>query len=106
MSNIIDISTKLTNEKPKIKISEDKVYTVNNSKNTVLIVNQRMSENNSNEIELIDDALKLLLGEKAFKEIDSMQLSFVDYKTIFVAVMAAISGETYEETETRFQNSK
>lgn len=104
--SMIDISTKLTNDKPKIKISEDKVYTVNNSKNAVLIVNQKMSKANKNEFELIDEALEILLGKEAVKDIEKMDISVSNYKTIFIAVMAAVSGESYEETEARFQSSK
>ena len=106
MSKVIDISSKLTNEKPVIKLSEDKIYTVNNSKNAVLISNQMMSQKGKNEVEMMDDALKILLGEKAFKEIEKMDMPFSDYKVLFIAVMAAMSGEEYEETAARFQSSK
>jgi len=37
MSKTIDISSKLNNKKPKIKIADDMVYTVNHSKSAILM---------------------------------------------------------------------
>ena len=37
MSNIIDISSRITNELPMVKITDDIIVTVNNRKNTVNI---------------------------------------------------------------------
>ena len=42
MSKIIDISAKLTNERPKLKLAEDKVYEIDDRKNTIIILNQKM----------------------------------------------------------------
>ena len=41
--SMIDISKKLSNDKPVIKISEGKEYKINNSKNTMLLINQEIS---------------------------------------------------------------
>ena len=35
MSNIIDISSRITNQLPMVKITDDIIVTVNNRKNTV-----------------------------------------------------------------------
>ena len=45
---MIDISKKLSNDKPVIKIAEGKEYKINNSKNTMLLINQEM-QNNKND---------------------------------------------------------
>jgi hypothetical protein len=105
MKHIIDISAKLTTERPVIRVAEGKEYEVDNSKNKVLRVNQIMNESEGSEVELIDKAIRLLLGERAFEEIEEMKLSFPDYKTIFIAVMAAVSDEEFETVEARFQKA-
>lgn len=104
MSKIIDISSKLTNEKPKIKIAEDKVYEIDDRKNTVLSLNQKMS--GVNESEAVDIIISTLLGNTAAKEIEAMNLSISAYEHISIALMAAVSNEEYEETERRFRKEK
>lgn len=46
--SMIDISKKLSNDKPVIKIAEGKEYKINNSKNTMLLINQEMQNNKMN----------------------------------------------------------
>ena len=53
----------------------------------------------------IDKTIELILGKKAFKEINDLNLSINDYKTISMAIMATITGQTLEEFETRFQQA-
>lgn len=105
MSKVIDISAKLTNEKPKLKLSEDKVYEIDNRKNTILVMYQKMQEGNINDLELLDEVIGLLLGEKAAKEIDEMNLSIKDYQTIVIAIMAAIQEIEYEQAEAMFRKA-
>lgn len=105
MGKILDITNKLTNERPLIKIAEDKIYEVDNSKNTVLKINQTLQNNDKDEIELIDFAIKTLMGKEAFNEIEKMDLDMKGYKAIFIAIMAAVSDEEYEVVEQRFQKS-
>ena len=96
--SMIDISKKLSNDKPVIKIAEGKEYKINNSKNTMLLINQEM-QNNKNELEAMDKAVKLALGQSAFEEIENMELSFADYKVLFIA---GVSDQSYEEVEKNF----
>ena len=103
MSKIIDISAKLTNERPKLKLAEDKIYEIDDRKNTVLKMDQEMKNANIDNVEFIDTMIKLLLGEKAAKEIDAMELSITDYQAIMIAIMAAVTGEDYEVAEARFR---
>lgn len=97
----IDISKKLFNDKPIIKVAEGKEYKVNNSKNAMLLIDQEM-KNNKNEIEAMDKVVKMTLGQKAFEEIEEMELSFANYKVIFIAIMAGVSGESFESVEKNF----
>ncbi len=103
MSKTIDITAKLTNERPKLKLAEDKTYEIDDRKNTVLKMNQRMKEANTEDIEFMDEIIEMLLGEKAVKEIDEMNPSMSAYQSIIIAIMAAIAGEDYETAEARFR---
>lgn len=95
----MDIASKLSNARPTLKIAEGMTYEVNNSKNNLLVVNQELKKNNKGEVELIDFTIEKVLGEKALKEINALDLSIADYKVIFIAIMACVSGVTYEEAE-------
>src|SRR5690606_14621594 len=99
MSKVIDISGKLTNERPKIKLSEDKIYEIDDRKNTILKMNQKLQNADIDDIEVIDEMVEMLLGKEAAKEIDGMNLSIASYQAIFIAIMAAITGEEYEIVE-------
>ena len=101
---MIDISSKLTCEKPTLKLGEGLVFEIDNSKNTVLKVQNAMKGKEDNEV--IDMAIRELLGEEAHKKIESMNLSINAYKNIFIGLMAGISDMTYEEAEKQFRNVK
>lgn len=105
MSKVIDISAKLTNERPKLKLAEDKIYEIDDRKNTVLKMNQKLQNADIEDIEFIDEMIEMLLGKKAAKEINEMNLSIVNYQSIMVAIMAAITGEEYDVAEKRFRES-
>ncbi len=102
MSKVIDISAKLTNERPKLKLAEDKVFEIDDRKNTIIAVDQKIKNTEMN-LEVMDEIIKITLGEEAAKEIDVMGLSFSAYQSIFVAIMAAVMGEDYEVAEARFR---
>ena len=105
MSKIIDISAKLTNERPKLKLAEDKIYEIDDRKNTILKMNQEMQNADINDLDFIDEMIEMLLGKKAAKEINEMNLSISNYQSIMIAIMAAITGEEYEVAEKRFRES-
>lgn len=115
MSNIIDISGKITNQLPMIRIADDKVYTVNNRKNTILNVQamvqeaERKARKNKeeggelDETKLMNKAMEMLIGTKAVNEIEEMNLPLPEYKIVYQAIMAAATGTNIEEVEQRFQ---
>ena len=103
MSKIIDISAKLTNERPKLKLADDKIYEIDDRKNTILQLNQKMQNADLNDLNVIDEMIKVVLGKKAAKEINDMNLPIVAYKSILIAIMAAVTGEEYEAAEARFR---
>jgi len=103
MSKIIDISAKLTNERPQLKLAEGKVYEIDDRKNTILLLNQKMQGSDLNDLNVIDDMIEVVLGKEAAKEINDMNLSIVAYQSIMIAIMAAVTGEEYEAAEERFR---
>lgn len=103
MATLIDITNKIKNEQKFIKLG-DKSYKVDDTKNTVIKV-MALFESEGSEIENMENALKLLLGKEAFKDIEAMNLSMEDYRVPFIAVMACVTGKTYEQTEADFRNS-
>ncbi|MBU5677777.1 hypothetical protein KQI88_15265 [Alkaliphilus sp. MSJ-5] len=103
MSKIIDISAKLTNERPKLKLAEGKVYEIDDRKNNIILLNQKMMNENLNDLNVIDNMINIVLGEDAAREINDMNLPVVAYQSIMIAIMAAITGEDYEVAEARFR---
>lgn len=103
MSKIIDISAKLTNERPKLKLAEDKIYEIDDRKNTIILLNQKIQDTDVNDINAIDEMISVVLGEEAAKEIDEMNLPMAAYQSIMIAIMAAVTGEDYEVAEARFR---
>lgn len=103
VSKIIDISAKLTNERPQLKLAEDKIYDIDDRKNTIILLNQKMQELDVNDVEAIDEMISIVLGEEAAKEIDKMNLNILSYQSIMIAIMAAVTGEEYEAAEARFR---
>jgi len=105
LSKVYDISAKLTNERPKIKLGEGKVYEVDNRKNTILLMQQKLEKADIDDLNFLDEAIEMLLGEKAAKEIDEMDLSIANYQTIFITIMAAIQEIEYEQAEAMFRKA-
>lgn len=103
MAKTIDITGKLTNERPILKLGEGKEYRIDNRKNTVLAIQAKMDEGDGSNL---DEVLELALGKEAVKEINESDISFADYQVILVATLAGAMGEDYEAVEARFLASK
>lgn len=98
----IDITSKLTNDRPILKLG-DKEYPVDNRKNTVLTIQSKMDEAESPDL---DEVLELALGKEAVKEINASDISFADYQIIFIATLAGALSEDFEVIEARFLKAK
>lgn len=113
MAQIYDISAKITNELPKLTITQDLTVTVNNRKSTVLNIQamQKQMENKAKEaakngeeyeedsMMFMTKSLEQLIGAKNVKEIEEMDLPLPEYKEVFQAIMSIATG-TYGETPT------
>lgn len=104
---MIDISSKITNTLPVVKISNDLIVTVNNRKSNVLSVQALIAEVNNaeksgketDEFKFMDTVLCTLTNRKTVDEINKLDLPLPEYRIIFNAVMAASGNQTLEEFE-------
>jgi hypothetical protein len=101
MSKVYDITSKIELEKPVVKIGE-KVFEVNDDFKVVMSAQSAVGKE-SDQTKVFDTVFTKLLGEKQAKELDEMHLSAGNVKTVFLAVMAAATGEELETVEARFQ---
>lgn len=111
MANIVDISGRITNELPMVRISETLCVTVNNRKSTVLNVQAMINELTRDEAkrqkeaaekgteyepmpetEMMNKALKMIIGEKNTEAIEEMDLPIPEYKIVYEAIMNCATG--------------
>ena len=97
---VINISDKLTSEKPLLVLSEDKKYQVDNSLEAVLKIEETMGLGGA---EGMVKAIEIALGKQAAKELDIKKMSIENIKIIITAILAAVQGMSYEEASSRFQ---
>lgn len=101
MGQLIDISAKITNELPCIRIMPDMVVTVNNRKSTVLCIQAMADEaerKRKQGEEVSDDnfmkkTLEMLIGKKNSDAIEKLDLPIPEYKELFQTVMDVATGE-------------
>lgn len=101
MANL-DISSKLSHESQTITLAEGKTYEVDCGAETMLKAQDMFKKDDS--LDGLFDAIELLLGEEALKEIKGMKVKVNDLKVIIIAIMAQVNEISYEEMEKRFQN--
>ena len=98
MAKIINISDKLSKDKPVITIG-DKSYEVNDSMANVMKFEELAADSKS---ESMLKAIELSLGAEAAEEIGIKDMSITNFKVIITAILAAMQDVTYEEAEARF----
>lgn len=99
MAKIINISDKLSMDKPVIQVG-DKTYAVNDSLETVMKFEESYGDGDTQSML---ECMKVALGDKAYKEMNFEKMSFRNIQVWFFAVMAAMQDVTYEEVESRFR---
>lgn len=103
MAKIYDISMKITNELPAMKITDEILVTVNNRHSTILNIQAMIIEaekKESNETEIMDKALNLLIGEKKTEEINALDLPINEFKEVYAAIMKVAQGIDIDAEET------
>lgn len=101
MSKVINITEKLSNEKPVIVIGE-KSYEVNDGLETVLKFEELVSDSTA---ENMVKAIEISLGEQAAIDLNIMKMNASNYKVLAIAILASMQGVTYEEAEGRFRKA-
>lgn len=99
MAKIYNIMDRLTNDKPVIKLSEDKEFRVNNSKNQAIFIKQLSEDPKLDDFERMDMIVEAALGKEALEYINTLDLSVKAYGTVINTIMAAISELSLEEVE-------
>ncbi len=101
MAKVYDIVERLKegNKKPTVKIDEDHVYEISNSKNSALFIKGITEDKKIDDMERLDKIVEAGLGKEAKNYINSLELSMPAYNTIVNVIMAAISDMTLEEIE-------
>lgn len=99
MAKIINISDKLSFEKPCIQVGE-KTYTVNDSLETVMKFEEVYGDGDTAGML---ECFKVALGEETCKEIGFEKMSFKNIQVWFLAINSAMQDLSYEETEARFR---
>lgn len=106
---MIDISAKITNQLPVIKITDEIIVTVNNRKNTILNLQAMVQEaerkaekegGTYDEMAYIAKAMEMLIGKKSSEEIEKLDLPLPEYKEIYSVVMQVATGTYGQETPT------
>ncbi len=100
MSNL-NIIDKLGIEKQEITIAEGKTYEVDCAAKTMVKAQEIFKKDSS--YEGMFEVIGLLLGTKAKKEIDAMNLTAKQLRVVVLAIMAQVNEVSYEEMEKRFQ---
>ena len=96
MAKIIDISSKITNELPVVKITDEIMVTVNNRRSTILNV-QAMSK--ELERKTADDEYDEIAFMNKVLEINDLDLPFPEYKEVYETIFNAATGD-YGDTPT------
>jgi hypothetical protein len=105
MAKFYDISSKITNELPTLKITEDIIVTINNRTKTIMNVEamykellDRKEDNQISEYDVMKKALKMLIGAKKEEEIDKLQLPIDEYKEVFTTIFSIATGQYNPDT--------
>lgn len=97
---VIDISMKITNQLPMIRITEDLAVTVNNRKSTILNIQAMAQEaETKDDMAFMIKGLEMLVGKDASDKIEALDLPIPEYKEMYNTIMQVAMG-TYGEEQT------
>lgn len=105
--NIVD-RLRSRNEKSVVTVDDEHEYPIDTSKTNVLGIMSIVKKNEKKEddpeasIKLIDDIIRLALGEKAIEYINSLDMTMAAINDIVAVIMAAINEKEvdFDEEET------
>ena len=97
MAKIIDITEKLSLEKPQIKIGSE-ILTVNDEAMAMLEIMPLLD--GKMDVESINRICKTIFSEEDFEKVRQLKLSLKDFKTLFEVTMSLVSGDSEGEAAT------
>ena len=100
MGRVINIGNKLDREPRFLILDDTHKYKVDCTKNAVLKV---MSLEGGNDFEQINEIINILLGNKALREIEEMELPFDNWVTIMKAAIAVATNKDFDDVEAEFR---
>ena len=103
MGRVINISNKLDREPRFLVVDEEHRYKVDCSKNAVTKV---MALDEDSGFEYLDQTLKILLGNSAFKEIEDMGLPYDGWVLLVKAAIAVATNKDLEDVEDDFRKEE
>ena len=96
---VVDISMKITNQLPKVIITDELMVTVNNRKNNIQAMAQEFEKKKKDEMAFMTKGLEMLVGASATAKIEEMDLPLPEYKMLYETIMGVATG-TYGEEQT------
>ena len=103
MGRVINISNKLDRDPRFLIVDDTHKYKVDCTKNAVLKV---MDLDSDNDAAQLDEILKILLGSKALKEIEDMQLPYDNWVTIVKAAIAVATNKDFDDVDAEFRGEE
>lgn len=113
MAKMYTLDKKLLVGSPEIRIGDEILPVDDRKKNVEKILKlykdkdvnteDKISEDDLNRL---DEVVKLALGKDGAKKVDAMNLSWAAYQALFELIMAAVTGEEPENLEERFPEKK
>lgn len=103
---LIDISMKITNTLPVLKITDELTVTINNRKSVVLNLQamaKQLEEERDEQTQLVfmNKALNMLIGEKNTHAVEDMDLPMPEYRIIYETILSIAAGTYGEDTPSR-----
>lgn len=98
MARAYDIVSRMNHikEKSTIKIDDDHIYNINTSKSAVLYIRAIHEDKEKEDFELLDDVIKVALGQEALDYINSLDLPMEGLVLIMNVIFAAVEGVELE----------
>ena len=110
MGRVINIANKLDREPRFLVIDDQHRYKVDCRKNTIMQfmeLSDQMDEKNSLEsMETMEKCLELLIGNKAVKEINDMELPWDSWNWIFKAALAVALNKDLKDVDADFREDE
>ena len=103
MAQIIDLSKRLTNEKPRIIIDKEHNYEVRNNKNVAILIKEITEDDKIKDFakdgDKYDKIIQAALGDEALSYLKTIELSVNGWNLVIEAIMAAINEISLDEIE-------